>query len=133
MSLVSDRRALPPHERPFVSRKYDTAELPPTPQRDYRIPATGWNQAPGELLALGDDLNEPVEYKRRIGKYLLWRAGPPIGDAWYLAVSDDLAVSYRFRLRGKHGEGIGPDGHRHTRFRTWKESLLADGRGPDHG
>ncbi len=133
MSSVSEQRALPPHERPFVTGSYDTADLPPTPQREYRIPATGWNQAPDELLNLGDDLGEPVEYKRRIGRYLLWRAGPPIGDAWYLAVSDDLAASYRFRLRGKHGEGTGPDGQTHTRFRTWKESLLADSKRSDDG
>ena len=31
----------------------------------------------------------------------------------------------RFDLHGKDGEGIGADGRHHTRFRTWKESLLA--------
>ena len=82
--------------------------------------------APAELLALGDDLGEPVEYKRRIGRYLLWRAGPPVGDAWYLAVADDASARYRFRLRGKHGHGIGPDGATHQRFRTWKQALAAD-------
>ncbi len=123
---MPERRPLPPHERPFVDRPYETHELPATPQRDYRIPASGWTQAPPELLHLGDDLGEPVEYKRRIGRYLLWRAGPPIGDAWYLAVADDLSTMHRFRLRGKHGEGIGADDRLHTRFRTWKQSLLAD-------
>ena len=120
--------ALPPAQRPFVSRRYHTEELPPTPQRDYRIPATGWDEAPAELLHLGDDLGQPVEYKRRIGKYLLWRAGPPVGEAWYLAIStEDLAERYRFRLRGRTGAGAGPDGELHERFRSWKEALLAQG------
>ena len=122
--------AVPVQDRPFVHELYDTTELPATPQRTYRIPATGWRQAPDELLRLGDDLGEPVEYKRRIGKYLLWRAGPPIGEAWYMAIADDLSVSHRFRLSGKHGVGSGADGREHTRFRTWKESLLADS--PEH-
>ncbi|OFW66732.1 MAG: hypothetical protein A2Z12_08975 [Actinobacteria bacterium RBG_16_68_21] len=118
-----------PHERPFVDTVYSTADLPDTPQRDYRIPASGWLQAPSELLSLGDDLGEPVEYKRRIGRYLLWRAGPPVGEARYLAVSDDGATCLRFDLHGRRGEGSGPDGARHTRFRTWKEALHADGGG----
>lgn len=120
-------RALPPHERPFVETRYHTHELPDTPQRSFRIPATGWIEAPNELLTLGADLGEPVEYKRRIGPYLLWRAGPPVGEAWYLAVrSDDLMRRYRFRLSGRRGEGAGPDDRIHNRFRTWKEALHAD-------
>ena len=115
-----------PHDRPFVSAVYHTAELPDTPQRDYRIPASGWAEAPAELLALGDDLGEPVEYKRRIGRYLLWRAGPPVGEARYLAVSADGARILRFDLSGRTGLGTGADGARHIRFRTWKESLLGD-------
>ncbi len=119
-------RALPPHQRPFIGRLYHTDELPATPQRTFRIPAAGWIEAPDELLHLGDDLGEPVEYKRRIGRFLLWRAGPPVGEAWYLAVAaDDLDERYRFRLHGKRGRGRGPDGALHDRFRSWKESLLA--------
>lgn len=116
--------ALPPSERPFTAERYTTQDLPATPTRSFRIPAVGWIEAPGELLELGDALNEPVEYKRRIGRYLLWRAGPPVGEAEYLAISaDDLSERYRFRLSGKTGAGYGPDGRRHERFRTWKESL----------
>ena len=115
--------ALKPHERPFVETRYHTHELPPTPQRDYRIPATGWVEAPDELLRLGDDLGEPVEYKRRIHGFLLWRAGPPVGEARYLAVADDLSATYRFDLHGRTGRGVGPDGREHERFRTWKEAL----------
>jgi hypothetical protein len=116
-------RAPAPHERPFVADRYDTADLPMTPQRTYRIPASGWRQAPRELLELGDDLGEPVEYKRRIGRFLLWRAGPPVGESRYLAVADDLAARFRFDLHGKRGRGRGPDGVVHERFRTWKEAL----------
>ena len=116
--------ALKVHERPFVDTEYSTDELPDTPTRQFRIPATGWRQAPTELVHLGDELGEPVEYKRRIGKFLLWRAGPPVGEAEYLAVkAADPSVQYRFRLSGKTGVGHGPAGDRHERFRTWKESL----------
>lgn len=115
--------SLKPHERPFVSERFHTEEMPDTPQRSYRIPAAGWIEAPTELLALGDDLGEPVEYKRRIGPWLLWRAGPPIGEAIYMAVSPDARETYRFHLNGKRGSGTGPDGSTHDRFRTWKEAL----------
>ncbi len=115
-----------PSDRPFVSGTYRTEDLPDTPQRDYRIPATSWTDAPDDLLSLGDALGEPVEYKRRIGRWLLWRAGPPVGEARYLAVSDDARRTVGFDLHGRVGEGVGPDGTRHTRFRAWKESLLAD-------
>ncbi len=122
--------ALPVHERPFTTDTFHTDQLPPTPTRSFRIPASGWIEAPEELLRLGDPLGEPVEYKRRIGRYLLWRAGPPVGEAVYAAVAaDDTSVMYRFDLHGKRGRGIGPDGSEHERFRTWKESLLAEPRG----
>lgn len=110
-----------------MQRDYDTAELPPTPQRDYTIPAHRWRQAPSELLELGADIGSPlVAYKRRIGKYLLWRAGPASrADTRYLALSaDDLSEQYSFRLfPDGSGSGSGPDGHTHERFRTWKEAL----------
>ena len=119
--------ALPSHLRPFTDEKYHTDELPPTPQRSFRIPASGWVEAPHEVLTIGDELGEPVEYKRRIGKFLLWRAGPPIGEAWYVAVdAGDLTRIYRFRLSGKQGVGAGPDGVEYERFRSWKESLRDD-------
>lgn len=119
--------ALPPSERPFTDDRYTTAELPDTPTRTFRIPARGWAEAPQELLRLGDDIDEPVEYKRRIGRFLLWRAGPPIGRAIYLAIdAAELERHYRFDLDGRTGRGWGPDGQEHVRFRTWKESLLAE-------
>lgn len=118
--------ALPVGERPFTADRYHTSELPDTPTRTFRIPASGWIEAPGELLTLGEELSEPVEYKRRIGSYLLWRAGPPIGEAWYMAVdASNSDRRYRFRLHGKDGVGLGPDGKTHSRFRSWKEALLA--------
>ncbi len=120
---MGESPALAPKDRPFVTGPFHTAELPPTPQRTYRIPAHAWVEAPAELLSLGDDLGEPVEYKRRIGDWLLWRAGPPIGEARYLAVAGDLSASWRFDLHGKRGSGVGPDGVHHERFRTWKEAL----------
>ena len=70
-----------------------------------------------------------VAYKRRIGPWLLWRAGPARGaDARYLAVdSRDLSRQHTFRLAPDGtGEGVGPDGVTHPRFRAWKESLRDD-------
>ena len=69
---------------------------------------------------------ELVAYKRRIGSFLLWRAGPASrADTRYMAIdSRDLSRHYVFRLfPDGSGEGEGPDGTTHTRFRTWKESL----------
>jgi hypothetical protein len=93
--------------------------------RDRNIPATAWVEAPASLLTLGDDLpDRPVaEYKRRIGPWLLWRAGPATGgDARYLAIdADDLTVTRAFRL---FPDGNGDDGEGRTRFREWKLHLL---------
>jgi hypothetical protein len=117
-------------ERPVDDTPLHTVDLPDTPVRDRNIPATAWIEAPPELLHLGDDLpGTPVaEYKRRIRPWLLWRAGPATGgDARYLAVrDDDLTVQHAFRLfPDGNGDGCGPSGERHTRFRAWKEDLLA--------
>lgn len=123
MMMAGEPRLGTAHLRPFVDDPIDTSDLPATPPRDHRIPASAWRQAPDELLHLGDELGEPVEYKRRIGQWLLWRAGPAVGRSTYLAVSPDLTATHRFELYGKQGQGVGPDGLRHERFRTWKESL----------
>ena len=116
-------------ERPDDDTPVTTAELPDTPTRDRNIKATSWREAPASLLALGDDLpGRPVaDYKRRIGDWLLWRAGPASGgDARYWAARpDDLADAVTLRLfPDGSADGAGPDGSRHTRFRSWKESLL---------
>jgi hypothetical protein len=116
-------------ERPIDDTPLHTDDLPPTPVRDRNIPATAWVEAPIELLQLGDDLpGTPVaEYKRRIGPWLLWRAGPATGgDARYLALdAADVAHQHAFRLfPDSNGDGTGPSGARHTRFRQWKEDLL---------
>ncbi len=115
-------------ERPVDDTPVHTADLPPTPIRDRNIPATAWVEAPADLLALGADLpHAPVaEYKRRIGPWLLWRAGPATGgDARYWAArADDTATSYQLRLfPDGTAEGTGPSGADHTRFRAWKEDL----------
>jgi hypothetical protein len=114
-------------DRPVDATPVHTADLPPTPQRDRFIPAEAWLEAPPELLTLGGDLgHDRVGYIRRIGRWLVWRAGPAShGDARYMALAaDDLArrVTYRLYADGS-GEGTGPDGITHARFRAWKESL----------
>jgi hypothetical protein len=117
----------PAEERPPVDHDVHTADLPPLPQRDSLIPVERWIEAPEAARRLGDDLGIAlVAYKRRIGEYLLWRAGPAKGaDARYLAVNaTNLEETYTFRLfPDGSGDGVGPDGAHHTRFRTWKESL----------
>jgi hypothetical protein len=116
-------------ERPDDATPIHTADLPATPTRDRNIVATAWIEAPPALLALGDDLTDrPVAtYKRRIGDWLLWRSGPAVGDnaRYWAADSRDLSRQMIFRLfPDGSGDGVGPSGARHTRFRTWKEDLL---------
>lgn len=118
----------PAEERPLVEHDVHTEELPPLPQRDSRIVASHWIEAPSVIRALGDDLPGSPEagYVRRIGSWLLWRSGPATGaDARYAAVdADDLGVIHTYRLLADGtGHGDGPDGARHERFRAWKESL----------
>jgi hypothetical protein len=120
--------ALPYDRRPADHTPVHTADLPATPVRDRNIPATAWVEAPAALLALGDDLpGRPVaEYKRRVGRWLLWRAGPAShGDARYWAAdAGDPRLAFTFRLfPDGSGEGAGPSGAVHHRFRTWKEDL----------
>ena len=115
-------------ERPVDDTVLHTDQLPATPVRDRNIPATAWSEAPASVLTAGQDLpGAPIaEYKRRIGPWLLWRAGPATGgDARYVAVKDaDLGRNYTFRLHPDGtGEGAGPSGTTHARFRTWKEDL----------
>ncbi len=109
-----------------------TDDLPATPLRDRNIPAQAWLEAPDDLLRAGDDIGSPaINYKRRIGPWLLWRAGPAKGaDARYVAIdAEDLTRSFTFRLfPDGTGEGRGPTDD-HVRFRTWKEDLR-DAAGP---
>jgi hypothetical protein len=118
---------VPAEQRPPTERDWHTDELPATPQRDFLIPAERWVEAPAELRTLGRDLGiKLVAYKRRIKSFLLWRAGPAVdADARYMAVdADDIGRQYVFRLFADGtGEGVGPDGATHTRFRAWKEAL----------
>lgn len=118
-------------DRPIDPTPVHTADLPPTPTRDRNIPASAWIEAPPSLRDLGNDLGLPEGlYKRRIGRWLLWRAGPARGaHARYLAVdADDLARSHTFTLEPDGaGHGVGPSGAEHERFRAWKEDLR------DHG
>jgi len=117
-------------QRPLDPTPIHTADLPATPQRDRSIPASAWIEAPAALIALGNDIgcSNDITYKRRIGKWLLWRAGPATdADARYLAVAaDDLDDQWTFRLFADGtGQGIGPSGTTHSRFRKWKEDLLS--------
>lgn len=114
-------------ERPTDPTPVHTIDLPPTPIRDRNIPATAWVEAPASLLALGDDLpHAPVaEYKRRIGPWILWRAGPAThSDARYWAAHEATGAEYTLRLSADgSARGVGPSGATHERFRTWKEDL----------
>lgn len=115
-------------QRPLDATPVHTAGLPATPQRDRSIPATAWVEAPDALLHLGDDIGQAsdITYKRRIGPWLLWRAGPATdADARYAAIrASDLGDVWVFRLFSDGtGDGVGPSGARHARFRSWKEDL----------
>lgn len=130
---AADRpRPLPYDERPVDDTPLHTADLPPLPQRDRTIPARAWVEAPPSLLTVGDDLPGTPEaaYKRRIGPWLVWRAGPATkADARYWAAHvDHLDDHLTFRLDPDgSGSGVGPSGTVHDRFRAWKEDLR------DHG
>lgn len=120
--------ALPYDRRPIDDTAVHTADLPPTPVRDRTIPATAWVEAPDSLRTLGADLpgSPAAEYKRRIGPWILWRAGPATkADARYWAAHiDRLDEQLTFQLHPDgSGSGVGPSGTVHERFRTWKEDL----------
>ena len=126
--LVKEKpTSLPADDRQFDYTPIHTWELPDTPLRDKNIAAQAWLEAPKELLTSGDDLGSvKIAYKRRIGNWLLWRAGPARhSDARYTAVSlDDEQAICTFRLfPDGTGNGIGGDGKKHENFRTWKISL----------
>ena len=119
---------LPADERPFDDTPIHTEALPATPTRDRNISGEAWIEAPSVVLEAGTDIGGArVAYKRRLGPWLLWRAGPARrGNARYVAVrADDLSIHHFFRLfPDGSGEGAGPSGEVHTRFRAWKEDLV---------
>ena len=123
-------RALPADERPFDPTPVHTGDLPPTPIRDRNIPASAWLEAPEALLTAGDDIEQShrIAYKRRLGHWLLWRAGPARGaHSRYVAIdSRDLTRIHTLDLFADgSASGVGPSGETHARFRAWKEDLNA--------
>ena len=116
----------PQSERPVDATPVHTDDLAGNAAARPEDPRDRVDRSAGAVLDLGADLDEPdVNYLRRIGPWLLWRAGPPSrGDARYLALSaDDLGNTWTFRVfPDGSGEGEGPDGVVHHRFRTWKEA-----------
>lgn len=141
--------ALPHDDRPIDPTPVHTDELPATPVRDRRIPASAWIEAPDELHEIGvraaalgatdadadadaesiTDGDAPdtvvASFLRRIGPWLLWRAGPARGPAVYWAGhADDLHRTHTLVIDadGDHA-GTGPSGEVHDRFRSWKEDL----------
>jgi hypothetical protein len=129
-ALSSDAKVLKAEERPIHQGFFHTIDLPQTPDRERRLPATGWYEAPESLIHLGDDLGHDLTtFLRRIGpqsNWLLWRSGPATdGDARYAALLvSDVTQMVTFRLHPDGtGMGVGADGLTHSRFRSWKESL----------
>ena len=126
--MTGPDRPLPADERPFDDTPIHTEDLPPTPTRDRNISVEAWLEAPDVVKTAGLDIGGVrVAYKRRLGPWLLWRAGPARrADARYVAVHrNDLDRSHTFRLYPDgSGEGTGPSGAVHSRFRAWKQDLL---------
>jgi hypothetical protein len=120
-------RALPADQRPFDYTPVHTEDLPDTPVRDRNIAASAWVEAPEVLLHAGDDIGQDkIAYKRRLGGWLLWRAGPARGEsARYVAIdSGDLERVFTLEMSPDgSASGVGPSGATHTRFRAWKEDL----------
>lgn len=125
--MTASDAPLPSHLRPIDATPISTVDLPDTPTRDRNIVASAWLEAPEWLQQLGADIDQQqVDYKRRIGRWLLWRAGPAVdSDARYAALdANDLSIAYTYRLFADgSGEGTGPSGELHHRFRSWKEDL----------
>ena len=82
--------------------------------------------AAAEGIPSSDGRPARIAYKRRLGGWLLWRAGPAKGVARYMAIhADDLDRHLTFRLHADGtGTGTGADGVVYERFREWKRSLL---------
>lgn len=122
---------LPADQRPWDDTPVHTVDLPDTPRRDANIPADAWLEAPAHLLSAGEDIGGMRSaFKRRIGRWLLWRAGPARGgDARYVAIdAGDLAVHHSFRqFPDSTGTGVGPSGAEFEKFGPWKRDLR------DHG
>jgi len=57
---------MPAEDRPLIDHMVHTHELPPLPQRESRIIASQWIEAPDEIGTLGDDLEADPGYLRRI-------------------------------------------------------------------
>ena len=115
-------------ERPIDPTPVHTTDLPATPVRDRNIPASAWIEAPASLRRLGDGLpgRPDAEFKRRIGPWILWRAGPARRAAarYWACHADDLDRSFTFDLHpDDSGSGVGPSGVVAQSFRSWKEDL----------
>ena len=120
-------KPLPADKRPIDPTPVHTSDLPPTPTRDRNIPATAWIEAPDALLRAGADIDQDkISYKRRLGRWLLWRAGPAKGErARYIAIdADNLSRVFTLDLTADGvASGVGPSGKVHDRFRSWKADL----------
>ena len=124
-------KPLPAHKRPVDPTPVHTQDLPDLPIATYNIPADAWIEAPAALLESGADIGEPtIMYKRRIGPWLLWRAGPARkADARYVALHHaDLTRIHTFRIYPDgSGEGVGPKGHRSPTISDVERGAQRDG------
>ena len=121
--------ALPYDQRPDDDTPLHTDDLPPTPVRDRNIPATAWIEAPAAVRGLGDDLPGTAGRVLQAADRTVAAVAGGAGNrrrrrGTGQANAADLDDAFTFRLfPDGNGEGVGPSGQTHVRFRTWKEDL----------
>ena len=117
-------------QRPPDHTPIHTEDLPATPTRDRNIVASAWIEAPAELLTLGSPTCPTNRKASTSAGSVIGCCGVPGRQPVATPATGPVApmistVQHTFRLYpDATGDGTGPSGQRHTKFRPWKEDLL---------
>ena len=128
-------RRLPAEARTPTDRDWHTDELPAHAAARLPHPGRTLGRGAGRRCASSAPTSaiDLVAYKRRIGRYLLWRAGPgacaPMRATWRSPPTTSPSVDVPAHAR-RHRCRRGPTADVHARFRTWKEALRDAGATP---